>query len=246
MSLSARCVLSACLLREVEDFTASSTPSLPGSGLENSFILANPSLPPPCILLGATIGLTISRTAIPAASGAISAPTALLLPNPLKADLPFLGAVSFACAALPDLALFIKLWPLLTPPPPPAPAIIPNLLPPDLAFFAINGLSLTTSFFASFSALCWSYLSLILFAASTLACSISPLVRKYSLLQLFGSFGSGVSLVEGSYFLRSSIKSRRQFRFQISSVCSRRCGEASSKVMSCSMRHSSRMGLALR
>ena len=153
-------MLSSFLLRaaEVEVFplASSSTPSLPGIGIENFFNFARPSLPPPSILLGATIGLTISLlTSTPAASGAISAPTILLLPNPLNVGLPPLGAVNFACATLPDLALFIRLCPLLTPPPPPPPAAIrPNRLPADLAFFAIRGRSLTTSFFASFSARC--------------------------------------------------------------------------------------------
>ena len=147
-----------------------------GSVRENSFIRANPSLAPPCILRGATMGLTLSRDSTPAAPGAISIATALLLPCVLN---PIIGllAVSLACATLPDLALLIKLCPLLTPPAPAA-AKLPNLRAPLRAALIMSGRSLTTSFFASFSARCWSYLSLILLAASTFACSISPLVRK--------------------------------------------------------------------
>lgn len=58
----------------------SSAAALPGKGFENSFSWAKPGLAPPRIFLGATIGLDILFTAIPAASGAISTPTALLRP----------------------------------------------------------------------------------------------------------------------------------------------------------------------
>lgn len=91
------------------DVSHSLDPSLPAADLENSLILTNPSLAPPNTFLGATIGLTICLISTPAASGAISAPTALLLPCALNGRPALLVAVSFACAALPDLALFSRL-----------------------------------------------------------------------------------------------------------------------------------------
>lgn len=100
-SLSCRCTI----LRALDGCVAA--PSLPGNGLENSFILASPSLDLPNTARGATIGLTFCVTPTPAASGAISAPTALLLPCVLNPVLR--GAVSLACAALPNLALFSRL-----------------------------------------------------------------------------------------------------------------------------------------